>query len=154
MNAHIPNDLVPLPTMPYDERPAELPLNVEECRTAIWRVRGNISKAAELLKVPSARLRRFISNSPYLSSEQKEAQEILKDIAEDVVYEALTDEEDKGRKDAMARFVLQGIGKDRGYGSGQPSVKIDNSKGGTVIVGWADGTVFQPEPQGQVIDHE
>lgn len=154
MNAHLPNDLIPLPTMPYDERPDSLPLQVEECRTALWRVRGNASKAAELLKVSSSRLRRFINNSPYLLSEQKEAQEILKDIAEDVVYEALTDEDDKGRKDAMARFVLQGIGKDRGYGSGQPKVEINNGKGGTVIVGWADGTMFQPEPQGQVIDHE
>lgn len=153
MTANLPQDLIPLPTMPYDSRPDSLPLDIEECRTALWRVRGNITEAARILKVPSLRLRNFINRSPYLSAEQKEAQEILKDLAEDVVYDALTDEDDKGRQDAMARFVLQGIGKDRGWGSGGTKVQVNNSQGGTVIVGWQDGTVFQPE-QGKVIDHD
>jgi len=152
---HLPPDLIPLPTMPYDHRPDSLPLQVEECRTALWRARGNVSVAADILKVGSSRLRRFIKNSDFLSAEQQEAQEMLKDIAEDVVYDALTDADDKGRQDAMARFVLQGIGKDRGYGAGQPNIHVNNSKGGTVIVGWQDGTVFQPEPRAEkVIEHE
>lgn len=152
MNA-LPRDLIPLPTMPYDTRPDSLPLDIEECRTAIWRARGNITVAADILKITSHRLRGFVRKSPYLSAQLEEAKEQLKDIAEDVVYQALTDEEDKGRQDAMARFVLQGIGKDRGWGSGGTKVQINNEKGGTVVVGWQDGTMFQPEDS-KVIDHE
>lgn len=153
MASNIPQDLIPLPTAPWPSRPDALPLDVEECRTALWRNRGNITKAAETLKVSAARLRKFVSNSPYLSAERDEASEQLKDIAEDIVYEALTDTEDKGRQDAMAKFVLSGIGKDRGYGSGGTKVSI-NTEGGTVIVGWADGTNFQPGDNAQVINHE
>lgn len=152
MNAQLPRDLIPLPTMPYDTRPDYLPLDIEECRTAIWRGNGNVTTAADILKVTSSRLRAFVRKSPYLSAQLEEAKEQLKDIAEDNVYEALTDNEDKGRKDAMTRFVLQGIGKDRGWGSGGTKVQVNNSQGGTVIVGWQDGTVFQP--QERVIDHE
>lgn len=147
-----PTDLVALPTMPYDVRPTELPLDIEECRTALWRSAGNITKAAELLKVSSLRLRAFIRKSPYLSAEAAEAQEQIKDLAEDIVVEALTDSEDAQRRDAMAKFVLLGPGKDRGYGSGAPKVTINNQKGASMTIAWADGTSIGP--QAPVIEHE
>lgn len=136
-----PSDLQPLPTAPYSERPNSLPLDTEECRTALWMVRGNVTEAAKLLKVTASRLRNFINKSAYLCGEQREAQEQLADIAEDVVYDALTDEEDKSRKDTMARFVLTNLAKSRGYGTGS-SLNIKNSAGGTIVVQWADGTSF------------
>src|SRR5262245_44564645 len=136
----MPSDLVPLPTAPYAERPVSLPLDVEECRTAIWMVRGNITEAAKLLKITSLRLRQFIKKSPYLSAECHEAREQLADIAENIVHNALTDEEDKGRQDTMARFVLTSQGRSRGWGSGATGgVKINNAAGGTIIVQWEDG---------------
>jgi hypothetical protein len=138
--------------MPYDVRPEELPLNVEECRTAIWRCNGNITKAAQLLKTSSLRLRAFVRKSPFLSAELTEAAEQIKDLAEDIVVEALLDTEDKARQDAMAKFVLLGPGKDRGYGSGAPKVTINNGKGGTVAIAWADGTSIGPSAP--VIEHE
>jgi len=104
-------------------------------------VRGNVTEAAKLLKVTSSRLRGFVQKSAYLSGEMREAQEQLADIAEDVVYDALTDEEDKSRKDTMARFVLTNLAKGRGYGTGA-GLNIKNSAGGTIIVQWADGTSF------------
>lgn len=138
----MPDDLVPLPTAPYAERPIALPLDVEECRTALWVVRGNITKAAEILKVSSNRLRKFIERSPYLSAELQEAKDRLVDIAEDNIYEALTDEEDKARRDQMSKFVLASVGKARGWGQGGSgtNVTIKNSSGGTIRVSWADGT--------------
>lgn len=138
-----PDDLLPLPTTPYEERPVSLPLDVEECRTALWRVRGNISEAAKLIKVTPLRMRQFVQKSPYLSAEMQEAKDQLVDIAEDVVFEALTDEEDKGRKDTMARFVLGSQGKARGWGHASGGgMSIKNSAGGTIIVQWEDGTTF------------
>lgn len=156
--SQMPENLHPLPTMPYDTRPVELPLDVEECRTAIWQCRGNISLAAQLLKVKPARLRRFVATSPRLMEEVKEAQEQLLDIAEDVAYEALTDDEDAGRRDQMARFVMSNLGKNRGYGTGSGN-KVDiNLPKGKVKIEWADGSSLSvdsgSEDSGKVIEHQ
>jgi len=154
---NIPIDLVALPTAPYTERPVELPLDTEECRTAIWMAAGNISDAAKLLKITSIRLRNFVKKSPYLSAELQEAADRLVDIAEKNVLDALMDELDPSRRDTMSRFVLSSIGKQRGWGSGQGSVNVKNTAGGTIVVQWADGTSFSQEPkeiQGEVIDND
>ena len=142
----IPNDLVALPSMPWPERPLELPLDIEECRTAIWMAAGNISEAAKVLKTTSIRLRAFVKKSPYLSAEMAEAADRLVDIAEANVRDALTDELDPSRRDTMSRFVLTNIGKARGWGSGNnPGVTVKNSAGGTIVVQWADGSTFGSE---------
>jgi len=155
---NIPNDLVALPTMPYNERPPELPLDVEECRTAIWMANGNITEAAKLLKTTSIRLRAFVKKSPYLSAEMQEAADRLVDIAESNVLDALKDDQDPSRRDTMSRFVLTNIGKARGWGTGGPNVNVKNSAGGTIIVQWADGTTFsdkEPEEvKGEVIEND
>ena len=120
-----------------------MPLDTEECRTAIWIARGNITEAAKILKTTSLRLRTFVNKSPYLTAELQEAMDQIVDVAEAVVYDALTDEDDAGRRDTMARFVLGSQGKRRGWGSGaQPGVNIKNGTGGTIIVQWADGSLF------------
>lgn len=148
---HLPNDLIPLPTMPYDERPAELALDREECRTAIWRSRGNISEAAKLLKITSLRLRNFVRANPFLSAEAEEAREILADIAEDNVYDALTDEADPSRRDSMSRFVLASVGRRRGYGQGNNTGVTINASKGRLVVAWDDGTQVAGEPN--TIEH-
>jgi len=155
---NIPNDLVALPTMPYSERPSELPLDVEECRTAIWMAAGNVTEAAKLLKITSMRLRNFVKKSPYLSAEMAEAADRLVDIAEANVKDALTDELDPSRRDTMSRFVLSNIGKHRGWGTGSPNVNVKNSPGGTIVVQWADGSQFGKDDEntieGEVVEDE
>jgi len=156
---HVPNDLVALPTMPYSERPVELPLDIEECRTALWMAAGNITEAAKILKVTSIRLRSFVKKSPYLTSEMAEAHDRIVDIAEANVRDALTDELDPSRRDTMSRFVLTNIGKHRGWGStGSGGVTVKNSAGGTIVVQWADGTSIGGDDskiiEGEVIDVE
>jgi len=146
--------------MPYAERPTELPLDTEECRTAIWMTSGNISEAAKLLKITSIRLRNFVKKSPYLSAEMQEAADRLVDIAESNVYDALTDELDPSRRDTMSRFVLTNIGKHRGWGTaGGGNLTVKNSAGGTIVVQWADGSTFgeqteEASDEGKTIDHE
>jgi len=153
---HIPNDLVALPTMPYKERPTELPLDIEECRTALWMANGNVSKAAQLLKTTSIRLRNFVKKSPYLSAEMQEAADRLVDIAESNVLDALLDEQDPSRRDTMSRFVLTNIGRSKGWGTGgAPSLSLKNSAGGTIIVQWQDGQQFgdsNKDIEGEVIN--
>lgn len=135
-----PDNLVPIPTQPWDERPDALPLDREESRTALWRCRGNVSNAAKLLKVPPSRFRKFVKASPYLTRECEEAREQLADIAEDIVYEALTDDQDKGRQDSMARYVLDRHGRSRGYGAGGTGKVSINGPVGSVTICWADGS--------------
>lgn len=136
MEGRIPSDLVPLPTTPYEERPNSLPLDVEECRTALWLERGNIPDAALRLKVTPIRLRNFVQNSPRLLAEQREAREQLADRAEKIVYEALHDDVDPSRRDAMAKYVLNSsIGKSRGFGAAGVGMKISNT--GPMIITWA-----------------
>lgn len=137
----LPTDLVPLPTMPYDKRPDALPLDIEECRTAIWLERGNITLAADRLKVRSSRLRAFVKNSPRLQEECDEAREQLQDIAEDIAYEALTDAGDSGRRDSMARFVMGSLGKTRGFGQSGGNININGPKG-PITIKWGDGTTL------------
>lgn len=152
----VPSDLVPLPTMPYSERPASLPLDVEECRTALWRVKGNIADAAELLKVSSSRLRKFVQNSAFLTAECAEATERLKDRAMAVVADALEDAEDKARQDQMARFLLTNLGRDRGFGQAakQGGVNLKLPQGNFTIT-WGDGTpVNDNGDEGDVIEGE
>jgi len=138
----LPADLVPLPTAPYDERPETIPLEIEECRTALWLTKGNITEAAKLLKVPSARLRRFVRNSAYLTEEWNESREMLADKAQEIVEEALFDE-DPSRRDTMARFVLQSIGRHRGFGT-SGGVNVNVNKGGKISISWGDGTAIGP----------
>lgn len=148
--SELPSDLVSLPTMPYDERPGELPLNREEVRTALWRSSGVIRDAAELLKVPTGRLRKFISNSAYLSAEMEEARELIVDMAENVVIEELKDPDKRG---PMARFVLGSQrGKKRGWGAGG-GVNVEINQNNTVIQ-WGDGTTVAVPLNDRVIDHE
>jgi hypothetical protein len=150
----LPADLVSLPTSPWDERPTELPLDVEECRTAIWMARGNITKAAEIMKVTSQRLRRFVDASPRLSAETLEAKEGLVDRAEEVVHDALNDVNDPGRQDSMARFVLASQGRKRGWGNGAGGVKVINPTG-PINISWGDGSQIsgpQPGDDAKVID--
>jgi hypothetical protein len=153
---HVPDDLATLPTMPYSERPVELPLDIEECRTAIWMASGNISEAASILKVTSIRLRNFVKKSAYLSAEMQEASDRLVDIAESNVKDALTDAGDPSRRDTMSRFVLSNIGKARGWGStSSGGVSIKNSAHGTIIVQWEDGSKFgEKAEESNVIDGE
>lgn len=149
----LPSDLVPLPTQPWDERPDELPIDREEARTAIWKTKGNITDAAELLKVRPGRLRALVKTSEYLRREVEEAGERLVDMAETVVEEALRDPE---RSDPMARFVLASKGKNRGWGQGSGGVSLNLPKG-PIQITWADGSSInsvQPGDDAKVVDAE
>lgn len=132
----MPSDLTVLPTMPYDERPDSMPLDIEECRTALWLNKGNITDAAFQLKVRSSRLRAFVKASPYLQREVEEATERLKDKAMKVIAEGLDDDNEKY---TMARFVAKELGA-----VGQKAVQKELPENSRVVFQWDDGEVFDP----------
>jgi hypothetical protein len=57
---------LPLPYFPWLERPAVMPLDVEEVATALFLKQGDLTAAAERLRVTVARLNRTIRKSPRL----------------------------------------------------------------------------------------
>jgi hypothetical protein len=60
------DEFVQLPYCGWDSRPETLPLDVEECATALYLAHGALNRAAELLKVSPARLNRVVRRSPRL----------------------------------------------------------------------------------------
>jgi len=141
--AELPSDLLPIPTQPWDERPNALPLVVEEVRTALWLDGGNISAAAERLKVTSVRLRRFVERSPRLMNEKREMIERVSDRAMANLVETIHDDLDKDRRNQDSKWWLDRQARDRGFGGAGAKVSISTS--GPVIVGWADGTTVSGE---------
>ena len=61
-----PAEFLPLPFYGWLERPPDLPIDFDEAATAIYVVRGDVKKAAALLKVSPARLNRVVRGSPRL----------------------------------------------------------------------------------------
>lgn len=157
--ASLPENLQPIPTQPWDKRPDSLPLDVEECRTALWKYQGNVTNAAKHLKISPARMRTFIKKSPYLTREMQEAKEMMLDKAEENIWDALESDDDV-RRDSMTKFVYNTFGRLRGFGQGASSKVEVNTGGGNVVITWADGNTLGQSSEvpntieGEIVDGE
>ena len=69
-------EFTPLPYYPWDERPLTLPLDSDECATAIHLAQGDLPRAAELLKVPLYKLNRALAHHPRLARIFREANDL------------------------------------------------------------------------------
>jgi hypothetical protein len=131
----LPDNLEPLSPSRH-EWPDDVPLDVQECRTALWLFAGNITKAAERLGVTSLRLRTFVRKSELLSREIDEARQQIVDQAEHKIREAVHSD-DASRSDSMARWIAGSQGKSRGWGQGAPSISAQGNV--NILVQWAGG---------------
>jgi hypothetical protein len=66
MSRPSPDEFVQLPYFGWDTRPETVPLDVEECATAIYLAKGDIRAAAARLKVTVAKLNRMVRRYPRL----------------------------------------------------------------------------------------
>jgi hypothetical protein len=66
MRVRYPDEFLPLAFYPWDSRPETVPLDDDECATALFLSGGDINAAAALLKVMPARLKRAIRKSGQL----------------------------------------------------------------------------------------
>jgi hypothetical protein len=71
----IDEEFLPLPFYPWSERPAHLPLELDECATSLHLAHGDVAAAASILKVPITLLNRSIRNHPRLQRVLSEALE-------------------------------------------------------------------------------
>jgi hypothetical protein len=100
---YLPDDLVvPIRGAAHSDSD---PLEARDVRSALWLCAGDIRRAAERLGVPSARVRSFVRNSPWIQEELDEARERILDRAEAVLHEALFSDDPK-RRDSAARYIL------------------------------------------------
>ena len=61
-----PQEFEPLPFYPWINRPDSVPLTNDEAGTALYLAKGDLKRAAELLKVRPAQLSRLVKRSPQL----------------------------------------------------------------------------------------
>ena len=66
MRRPTPDEFFPLPYFSWLERPLSLPLDIEDCATAIYLSNGDIGAAAARLKVTPAQLNKVVRASPRL----------------------------------------------------------------------------------------
>ena len=97
---------LPLPHFPWDERPLTVPLDIEECATAIHIAKGLSDDAARILKTSVARFNRMLKAHPRLVRIRDEHLQVLNDRAIGEVARAF-DSEDAKRREWAASKILQ-----------------------------------------------
>lgn len=97
---------------------AESRYTLQEYYDALSQTKGNISACARLLNMRRSSLKERIDASPELRAKLEEVREEMLDKAEENVYDRVEQGDD-----AMTRFVLSTLGKERGY---TQKTEVDN----------------------------
>ena len=108
-------EFIPLPFYPWTQRPDTLPLDPDECATAIHIAKGDIPKAADLLKVPEFRLNRLIRRTPRLQHVLSEANELTTHRAASEYIRALDDPSDRRREWAASKIMASRAAADHPF---------------------------------------
>jgi hypothetical protein len=112
---------------------------------------GNISKAADVLGVPSRDFRYWVRMTPALTAVVDEVTEIFCDKAEAILREALESENDL-RRDVASRFVLNGKGATRGWARNlQPTLTIAQPPR-EIVIRWLDPDEKASDDEPTLID--
>lgn len=96
-------EFIPLPYYPWESRPETVPLDTDECATAIHIARGHIPRAADLLKVAEFKLARMVRHHPHLARIQSEELELEVHKAAWEYSKALDSDNDRRREWGRAR---------------------------------------------------
>jgi hypothetical protein len=133
--------------VPFDE-----PLDRARVRGLILEFDGNVTRAAERLKVEPERLRAYVNGVPSLKRAIDEALERAVDASIDVLYESLRDEGSlRNRFYAAKEFLRTTAGRRRGFGLVEPgfgSVEI-RPAAGPVVLKWLEPPKEELEPPKQ-----
>lgn len=141
-----------LPAYPWSQRPDDMPLTADEVCDALFQAEGDITAAAQRLKVGSLILRKFIERSSRARAAIREMDLRLADKARSKLAQAL-DDDDNRRVDWAIRYVLNSKNaRPLGWASSDPSETANQSAlaGPLVTLNlppaqWADGTAIGPK---------
>ena len=140
----------PLPYYPWDRRPSHLPLDIEECATALYLAEGVIGRAADRLKVEPLKLTRQIARSPRLVRLHAELTALLNDKVHEEYIKAFGSEDDRRREWAASK-----VSNTKGFQShplapnGQVSPAVTIGGPTSITIHWGD-----PPEGAKLIEHE
>jgi hypothetical protein len=137
-------------------------LDAERLRSLLIELNGNITKAAERLRVDSAFLRGFVDRIPRLRLALAEIMERGVDQAVDILYEGLADQASFQNRFYSAKEMLKSdAGRRRGYGREiSHNLEIKPVTRGSLEIKWIDPPKHDlegpvPDPiGGPLIEHE
>jgi hypothetical protein len=121
--------------------PFEEPLDRHQVRALLLELDGNVTKAAERLKVDPERLRAYVNGIPALKRAIDEALERAVDASIDVLYESLRDEGSlRNRFYAAKEFLRTEAGKRRGFGPREPigALEVRAQASGAITLKWLE----------------
>jgi hypothetical protein len=146
-----------LPAYPWSVRPDDHPLTLDEVTCALVEASGDVTAAADRLKVGSLTLRKFIERSPRARAVVLEMDHRLADRARRKLIGILNDDEDARRQDWAIRYILNAkMARHLGFAATDSADDAANQRNGPVTnivigpAGWANGEMFarqQPQPQ-------
>lgn len=146
----IDEEFLPLPFFPYEERPAHVPVDVEEAATALYLDKGVVGDAAQRLRIPELKLQRIIDRSPRLTRLHKELVALLNDKVLKQVITAFDDPENRRKEWAAAQVIRSDSFKSHPLApsrdSSQPTLNIAGPQ--RIIISWDDG------PAPPAIEHD
>jgi hypothetical protein len=132
-----------LPAYPWDTRPDDNPLTVDEVCAALCHSEGDLRVAAERLKVGTLILRKFIERSSRARAVIRELALLLADEAQSTLRAALRDP-DARRQDWAVRYILNSKNAQAlGWSSAadaQDALRAPSISITLPSVTWADGT--------------
>ena len=143
-----------LPAYPWSQRPDDHPLTLEEVTQALVENAGDITDAADRLRVGSLTLRKFIERSPRARAVALEMDHRLADRARKKLIQALNDD-DARRQDWAIRYILNSrMARHLGFASqddaeGQANQRIQQNNFILGPTGWANGEMFTPKAAAQ-----
>jgi len=145
-----------LPAYPWSVRPDDHPLTLEEVSAALVEASGDVTAAADRLKVGSLTLRKFIERSPRARAVVLEMDHRLADRARRKLIGILNDDEDARRQDWAIRYILNAkMARHLGFAAQDDAQDQANARNGPVTnivigpTGWANGEMFSPKQAAQ-----
>jgi hypothetical protein len=145
---------------PETAKPVLMQDDAERLRTLLIELNGNITKAAERLRVDSAFLRGFVDRIPRLRGALAEIMERGVDQAVDILYEGLADQASFQNRFYAAKEMLKSdAARRRGYGQpASQNLEIKPVARGSLEIKWIDPPKHDlegPDPyNGKTIEHE
>jgi hypothetical protein len=149
----VEDEFLPLPFYAWDRRPSTIRLDPEEAATALYLAEGEISVAAQTLKVEPLRLMRAIRCSARLTRLHAELVSLLNDKVHHEYRRAFNDEDDRRREWAASKVSQTRQFQDHPLAPNQSNPSPTIALGGPtrIVISWDDGTVPVSVP---TIEHD
>jgi hypothetical protein len=134
-------EFLPLPHFLYDERPSTVPLEIEECATALYLNAGDTDEAATRLKVHPLRLQRVIDRSPRLQRLHRELAALMNNRVLKEYRRAFDAEDDRRREWASSKLAATAQFQSHPLAPvSQSSPQLTLAGPTRIIISWDDGS--------------